>query len=150
MPLVFLVEKAILIIVYGLTIKKMMDFKHNDTSVKFDFDFLSRLEIAAGIGLALVSLVSVIDPRTYAFTAGLCALSIILAFIQSRRIILAGDHNVLIKGKSYPLEQLKGLRTGMFTLKVAMKSMDKELSIYVPLTSNSVLREKVEARIRKK
>ena len=150
MPIVLIVEKVMILAIYGYAIKMMVDFRKKDPVAKFEFDLLSRLEIAVVIGMALASLVSVINPKTYVFTAGLCLLTLLLAYFQSRRIILAGNRYVLLKGKTIALKNIKQLRTGMFTLKVALKDQEKELSIYVPLTSNRVLREQVEAKIKKK
>lgn len=125
-------------------------FKQQDRHVKVEFDLLSRLEICIGIGLGLVSLVAVINPSTYGFTLGLCLLSIAVAQFQRYRMILAGDRYVLFMGKAHPYKEITGLGTGMFTLKVQTKDKPSGHSIYVPLTSNHVLKDKVQAKVKKK
>lgn len=150
MTILLIVEKILIVAVYASIISMVMKFRKTEKSAKLEFDLISRLELCAGAGIALVSLVSVIDPSTYVFTACLCLLSILLALFEKSRIILAGDKLMLVKGKTYPIKDTLSLETGMFTLKIRVRNCADALSIYVPLTSNRVLRECILPHVKKK
>lgn len=149
MAILIILAKLGVIVSYLMMVLMIRQFKKQDRNVKIDFDLLSRLEICVGIGLGLVSLVAVIDPCTYGFTLGLCLLSIAVAQFQRYRVILAGDRYVLFLGKVHSYKEITGLGTGMFTLKVQTKDKPSGQSIYVPLTSNHVLKDKVQAKLKK-
>ena len=150
MPVVIIIEKLLILAVYASVIYMIASFKKEDNQTKIEFDTLSKLEMSMVTGVSLVSLVSVINPKTYLFTAGLCLISVIAIVFIKQRIILAGDRMVLLKGKSYRIKDVKALGTGMFTLHVKVKNNDKDLKIYVPLTSNHVLKDNIQSKIVKR
>lgn len=150
MTILLILEKIAIVAVYASIIVMVLRFRKTDKTAKLEFDLISRLELCAGAGIALVSLVSVIDPSTYVFTACLCLLSILLALFEKNRIILAGDKMMLVKGKTYKTKDTASVETGMFTLKLRVRTSPDPLSIYVPLTSNRVLRECILPHVKKK
>ena len=147
MPFILILLKIGILASYGSILKMILDFQKKDSSVKVSLDLLSKIEISAVAGINLIGFVSVIDEKKYAFTCGLCCIGIVLALFQKYRLILAGQKMVMIKGKTYSFKELKKLGTGMFTLHVYKKANPKPMKIYVPLTSNEVLKNRVESRI---
>lgn len=135
-----------IVAVYASIIWMIVQFRNSDRNVKLEFDLISRIELCATIGLGLVGLICVIDPSTYAFSLVLCILSIALALLQRYRIILVGDRKILFGAKSHALSEIKGLGSGLLSLKIQTKA--KDYRIYVPLTSNHVLRDRVQAKIK--
>ena len=149
MPVIIVIEKMLIVAVYVSVVYMIMSFRKVDNSAEIEFDTLSRLEMSMITGICLVSLVSVIKPNTYLFTASLCLISVIATLFIRQRIILAGDRMVLIKGKSYRIKDVQSLGTGIFTLHVKVRSRAEDLKIYVPLTSNHVLKDRVQSKIKK-
>lgn len=150
MPVVIIIEKLLILAVYASAIYMIVSFKNENSGTKIEFDTISKLEMSMVTGVSLVSLVSVINPKTYLFTAGLCLISVVAIIFIRQRIVLAGDRKVLLKGKSYRIKDVIALGAGMFTLHVKVKNNDKDLKIYVPLTSNRVLKENIQSKIVKK
>lgn len=150
MPILITIAKAGIIAMYGSLLWMLFQFKKQDKGVKIEFDLLSRLELSLGVGLALVGLVSVINPTTYTFTLGLCILSILVGYMHRKRMVVAGDTMVLFKGKAWPIKSIIKLGSGMFTLKIFTKDNQKGYRIYVPLTSNHVLKDRIQAKLSKK
>lgn len=150
MAVLIILAKVGIVAAYVSIVMMVLQFKKLDRNVKIEFDLLSKIELSAAVGIALVGLVSVIDPTTYVFTLVLCLCSIGLTLLQRYRMILAGDTMVLFRGKAHPIRTITKLGTGMFTLKIYLKNRPKPVSIYVPLTSNHVLRDRVQSKLRKK
>lgn len=148
-PVIIVIEKILIVTVYASVVYMIMSFQKEDRATQIEFDTLSRLEMSMITGICLVSLVSVIKPNTYLFTAALCMISVISTLFIRQRIILAGDRMVLIKGKSYRIKDVQSLGTGVFTLHVKVKSREKDLKIYVPLTSSHVLKDRIQSKIKK-
>ena len=150
MFIILILAKFGIIGVYASLISMILRFKKSDRNVLVEFDLLSRIELCASIGIGLVGLVCVIDPSTYAFSLILCMISISLALAQRYRIVLAGDTKVLFGGKEHFIRDIKRLGSGMFTLHIYKKMGAKPYRIYVPLTSNNVLKNRVQAKVNKK
>lgn len=150
MTILIILSKLGILTAYASIVWMILQFKKQDKNVIIEFDILSSIELSLGVGVGLVGLVSVIDPSTYTFTFVLCLISIILACIHRYRIILAGDQMILFGGKTHNIKEIKRLGTGMFTLKIFTKSKENGYKIYVPLTSNHVLKDRVQAKIKKK
>lgn len=148
MSVLIILGKLGILASYLSIVKMIYDMKKADSNVRFELDLLSTIEFFAGIGLALVGLVAVIDKTTYFFTFGLSVVSIAIGLIHRYRLILAGDRKVLFAGSIHDIKEIKNLSSGMFTLKVHTKSRQKPYSIYVPLTSNNVLKNKVQAKLK--
>ena len=148
MCVILIVCKIAIIINYYLTIKLIYQFKKMEYKAKLEFDLLSSIEISTCIGLNLVSLVAVIDPSTYIFTLCLSILGIVIAATQRYRIILVGDKKILFKGAFYDIRDIKKLGTGMFTLKIITRQNASGFNIFIPLTSNNVLKNKLQAKIK--
>lgn len=149
MSIVLILFKLAIITVYTKLFYNVYTLKKEDSGYKFELDLISRLEFMAGIGLALVAIISNITPEAYSFTCILCVLSLIIGYFHQKRLILAGNQKVLIKGKIIPIKKIKKLGTSMFSLHVYLKNEAKPLRIYVPLTSNNILKNKIENKIKK-
>lgn len=147
MPVVLILLKICILLAYFSIVKMIRDFRKEEKEAWFQMDLLSRIEMSAVAGINLAGLVSVIDARTYAFTFVLCCTGIVLAVFERQRILLAGNRKVLIGGKQYSYQEIRKLGTGLFSLHVYLKKQTKPVRIYVPLTSNEVLRNKVQCRI---
>lgn len=150
MPILIILSKLGILIAYISIVWMILQFKKQDKNVTIEFDIFSSIELSLGIGVGLVGLVSVIDPSTYTFTFILCVISIILACMHRYRIILAGDQMILFGGKAHNIKEIKQLGTGMFTLKIITKNKENGYKIYIPLTSNHILKDCVQAKIKKK
>jgi len=135
---------------YASMIWMMVQFKKADQNVKLEFDLLSRIELSAGAGINLVGLICVIDASTYTFSLILCLLGICIALLQRYRIILAGDTKILFGAKVHSIKEIKSLGSGMLTLIIQTKKRAKPYRIYVPLTSNNVLKNRVQAKLKVK
>ena len=148
MSIVLIVLKIGIVISYVSIVKMIVDFKKTEPEARLQLDLLSRLEVAAVAGISLAGLLSVIDEKTYVFTCAVCFLGIVLSALERYRLIFAGKSKVLLCGKQYSLKNIQKLGTGMFTLKVYLKGKNMPLSIYVPLSSNEVLRQKISDKIK--
>lgn len=140
MAIVLILAKLGIIVSYGLFIQMIRQFKKECPNTKVELDLLSRLEIFMGIGVGLVGLVCVIDASTYTFSSVLCIISICLTWFQRYRLVLVGDTKVLLGTKTYRKKDIKKISSGMVTLIVDIKGKTKPVKIYVPLTSNRVLK----------
>jgi len=149
MSFLLILSKFLIIVNYLLTIKLIYQFKKVENKSKLEFDLLSSIEISTCIGLNLVSLVAVIDSSTYVFTLFLSILGIVIAATQRYRIILVGEKKILFKGAIYEIKDIKKLGTGMFTLKIITRQNTNGYNIFIPLTSNNVLRNKLQTKIKK-
>lgn len=149
MSLLLIILKIGIVISYASIAKMIYDFKKIEPEAKLRLDLLSRLEVAAVAGISLAGLISVIDEKTYVFTSVVCILGIVLSVFERYRLILAGKSEVLLSTKQYPIKNIQKLGTGIFTLQVYLKGKEKPLSIYVPLTSNNVLKHTISDKIRK-
>lgn len=150
MPVLIILAKIGIVVVYVSILGMMFQFKKVDQHVNFEFDLLSSIEISAGIGIGLVGLFSVIDPLTYTFTFTLCLISIGIALLHRYRMILVGDHKILFAGKVHEKKEIQKLGSGLFTLRIYTKAKPKSYKIYVPLTSNHVLKDRVQDKIKQK
>ena len=148
MPIVLIALKIGIVISYVSIVKMIVDFKKTEPEARLQLDLLSRLEVSAVAGISLAGLLSVIDEKTYVFTCAVCILGIVLSALERYRLILAGKLKVLLCGKQYSLKNIQKLGTGLFTLKVYLKGRKTPLSIYVPLSSNEVLRQKISDKIK--
>lgn len=148
MSIVLIVLKIGIVISYVSIVKMIVDFKKTEPEARLQLDLLSRLEVAAVAGISLAGLLSVIHEKTYVFTCVVCILGIVLSVLERYRLIFAGKSKVLLCGKQYSLKNIQKLGTGMFTLKVYLKGKNMPLSIYVPLSSNEVLRQKISDKIK--
>ena len=125
----------------------ILNFKKEESTSIVQLDFLSGLEICAVLGVNLVGLISTINITTYTFTISLCIIGIFLHLFERYRFIFAGDKKAFLKGKTYSLKEIDKLGTGIFTLYVYMKNK-KIIKVYVPLTSNFIIKDKIEKKVR--
>ena len=91
MNLLIIGLKIALVLSWCLTILGVVNLYRADTGVHMKFDWLSMINISGTAGLTLVSLFAVIRENTYAFTAGLLAVSIAMVWFLKTRLMIAGD-----------------------------------------------------------
>lgn len=147
MTYILIILKIVIVLNYIFTILMISNFKKEEPTSVIQLDLLSRLEIFAVLGINLVGVISVIDKTTYSFTCGLCIVGILLHLFEHYRFIFASDKKVLLQGKTYSIKEIKKLSTGLFTLQIHMKNK-KIIKVYVPLTSNFILKDKIEKKLR--
>lgn len=147
MVVVLILAKISIVAAYVSLIWMVIQFRKSDRNVKLEFDLLSRIELSASAGIGLSGLICVIDPSTYTFSFVLCLLSIAIVMFQKYRLILVGDHKILFCAKTHKLKEIKELGTGLLSLRIQTNRV-KPYHIYVPLTSNHVLKNRVQAKIK--
>ena len=140
MPALIIILKVISVLLFGWRVYLLIRLKKLDSTMKYTFELFSMIEVAAGFAVALAGWLAVLDETTYAFTAGLNAVAIILTLTHNFRIIVAGDRMILIGMKIYTLKEIKGITAGRFSLNVFMKNGRKAV-IPAPLTHNDTLRK---------
>lgn len=136
MNLLIIGLKIVLVLSWGVTLAGIVKLYREDTGVKMKFDWLSYLNISGTVGLTLVSLFAVVDPSTYVFTACLCAVSIAMVWFLKARLMIAGDHKVLLGNKMIDLRDIRSVSAKLMTLYVETK--DGTIRLYGPVTERSV------------
>ena len=136
MNLLIIGLKILLVLSWGVTLAGIVKLYREDTGVKMKFDWLSYLNISGTVGLTLVSLFAVVDPSTYTFTACLCAVSIAMVWFLKVRLMIAGDHKVLLGNKIIDLRDIRSVHTKLMTLYVETKN--GTIRLYGPVTERSV------------
>ena len=137
--------KILIILLYGYVFYTLMQAKKEDCTIRIRLDLLSDIEVCFVAGLSLVSIFSKISDTALNFTACLCGLSAILAFFQSRRLILAGEEKVYLRNRTYDQKKVISIRPEKLVfLRVNMKNRSE--NIYFPLTDHSAL-QKVQNHI---
>ncbi|MCR5796244.1 MAG: hypothetical protein K6G61_12965 [Solobacterium sp.] len=143
MNLLIISLKAGLVLSWVLTILGIVNLYRADTGVKMKFDWLSYMNISGTIGLTLVSLFAVIQSSTYIFTVCLIAVTIGMVWFLKTRLMIAGDHKVLLGSRIIDLSDIRGISTKLMTLSVETKN-DK-MRLYAPVTERSVTMKLYEA-----
>jgi hypothetical protein len=147
MNLLIIGLKIVLVLSWCLTILGVVNLYRADTGVRMKFDWMSYLNISGTVGLTLVSLLSVIWEGTYAFTAGLTAVSIVMVWFLKLRLMIAGDHKALLGSKIIDLKDIRRVYAKFMTLYVITKN--GTIKLYAPVTERSVTMKLYDAGKRK-
>ena len=140
--------KVLIAGLYGYVIFTIIQAKSADRTIEIRLDLLSDIEVCFVTGLSLVSVFSRISDSTLVFTACLCAIALILAFFQSRRLIFAGNEKVYLRNKVCDQKKLISIQPEKLVfLKIQMKSRDER--IYFPLTDHNAL-QKIQDNLKRK
>lgn len=140
MPALIIILKLISFLAMAWRAYVWLKLKKLDSTASYSFELFSRLEVAAGFAVALIGWLAVLNEKTYVFTACLNALAIVLTLTHNMRIVVGGDRKIVLGMKIYDLKEIKGMKTGRFSLYVFTKTMDR-ITILVPLTDNDTVRK---------
>lgn len=135
MAALIIILKIISSLLLAYRVYMFIKLKREDKTVQFRFELMSLIENAAGYGVFLVSVLSVIDETTYVFTLGLNLINLVIVIAHNLRIVVAGDNKILIKLKIYNKKDIRGINASSFTLHVYPKK-DDEIKVLAPLTHN--------------
>ena len=147
MNLLIIGLKILLVLSWCLTVLGVMNLYRADTGVRMKFDWLSMLNISGTVGLTLISLLAVINEKTYMFTAGLVVVSIAMVWFLKERLMIAGDHKALLGSKMIDLSEIRNVSAKFMTLYVKTKC--GTIRLYAPVTERSVTMKLYEAGKRK-
>ncbi len=137
MNLLIISLKILLVLSWCFTILGVVKLYRADSGVQMKFDWLSMINISGTIGLTLVSLFAVINENTYAFTAGLLAVSIAMVWFLKARLMIAGRTKALLGLKMIDLKDIRKVYARFMTLYVETKHSGT-LKLYGPVTDRSV------------
>ena len=136
MNLLIIGLKILLVLSWCFTALDVIKLYRADTGVHMKFDWLSWLNISGTIGFTLVSLFAVINSSTYVFTVCLILVSILLVWFLKLRLMIAGDHKVLLGSKMIDQSDIRKVSARLLTLYVETKN--GTIRLYAPVTERSV------------
>ena len=140
LAVVIICLKILIVALYGYVLYTILQAKKEDCTIRIRLDLLSDIEVCFVAGLALVSIFSKISDATLVFTACLCSVTAILAFFQSRRLILSGEEKVYLRNRTFDQKKIVFIRPEKLVfLKICMKNRSE--NIYFPLTDHSALQK---------
>ena len=137
MSILIIIMKVLIVASYGSILYMLYEFRKNENHAQIKFDLLSSLALSMGMGVALVSLVAVINENTYYFTFVLCCISLLLSQFQKGRMVLAGDQNALIGNHTYRIKDIDKVEARLLWANFYVHN--KKHSIYVPLSSREIM-----------
>lgn len=135
MPVAIITIKILACILMAVRVYSFIKIKLEDKSVNYRFELMSLIEHAAGYGVFLVSVLSVINENTYIFTLGLNIVNLLIVYSHNSRIVVAGDNKILLKLKIYDKKKIRGINASSFALHVIEKN-GNEIKVIAPLTHN--------------
>lgn len=135
MATAIIILKILSIVLMALRVYAFVKIKLEDKSVQYRFELMSLIEHAAGYGVFIVAVLSVLDENTYVFTLGLNIVNLLIVYSHNLRIVLAGNNKILLKLKIYDKKSIRGINASSFTLHVLPRK-GGEIKVIIPLTHN--------------
>ena len=147
MMAILLLLKGCILLLYIRFFWIVHNHRKQDPTLKFSVDFISVIEVATTTAISIICLCSSLSTGTI-FIIALALFECVILYYEGKRVILIGEKTIQIREKLLYINQIKMVRTSLWSLQVGSK--DQMIKVMNPLVVGWKFQEKVYQKIGKK